>query len=234
MKNQINIALVGNFDATIAAHLAIPRALELNAQPLGCTVQAIWHPTETLIKDAPENLRAAQGIWSIPGSPYRSTVGMLNAISYARENQVPFLGTCGGFQHALLEYFRNVLGMTEADHAELDPETKTPVLALLHCSLVEEDRVVHFEPNSMLRAIYKEQSFRETYHCRYGLNPEFVELLAGKPLGIAARDDRGDVRAVELRDHPFFIGTLYQPERAALEGKGHPLVSAFLRAAREL
>jgi CTP synthase (UTP-ammonia lyase) len=154
---------------------------------------------------------------------------VIDSIRFARMQKRPFLGTCGGFQHALLEYAQAVWDM-EAAHAETNPEAEDPVIAPLVCSLVDVSGPLRFERGSRLRAIYGRDSADEEYHCNYGLNPRYAQRLLDDPLEIAARDADGAVRAVELRDHPFFIGTLFQPERAALRGQAPPLVKAFVEA----
>lgn len=218
------IALIGDHDPGIAAHRGIDRALALaGAQPA-------WIGTDSL-RDAARSLAGFGGIWCVPGSPYRSTDGALAAIRHARESQVAFLGTCGGFQHALLEYARNVLGLAHAAHAELEPAAAEPVIAPLACALVEQAGSIGLLPRTRLREIYGADRATEGYHCRYGLNPQYETLLGDSPMTIAARDDAGDVRAVELRGHPFFFATLFQPERAALAGRRHPLIEAFVAAA---
>jgi CTP synthase (UTP-ammonia lyase) len=98
------------------------------------------------------------------------------------------------------------------------------------CALVEVKGALHFEPGSRLAKIYGRETANEEYHCSYGLNPEYAERLKSGPLKIAARDDEGSVRAVELEGHPFFFGTLFQPERAALRNQLPPLVKAFVAA----
>jgi CTP synthase (UTP-ammonia lyase) len=113
----------------------------------------------------------------------------------------------------------------------MDPSAPNPLVAPLVCSLVEETGEILLERGSRLAAIYGVSSVIEGYHCRYGLNPLYAERLRSGPLRIGARDTSGDVRAVELHGHPFFFGTLYQPERSALEGHTHPLVTAFVAAA---
>jgi CTP synthase (UTP-ammonia lyase) len=116
-RQNIRIALVGDYDPSVPAHQAIPVALNRVASETGLSVQAIWLAT-TDIGDA-TSLGAFDGIWCVPASPYRDMDGALTAIRFARERQVPFLGTCGGFQHALLEYARNHLGwagIRERDH----------------------------------------------------------------------------------------------------------------------
>jgi CTP synthase (UTP-ammonia lyase) len=156
--------------------------------------------------------------------------GALVAIRHARERRVPFLGTCGGFQHAIIEYARNVLGWVDADHAESSPEAALPVISPLACALVETTEKVNLFQGSRLAGIYGTPEIFEGYRCRYGLNPQFRQALLAGPLRAAADDATGDVRAVELDDHPFFIATLFQPERAALTGKRSPVVRAFVQA----
>src|SRR5439155_3997402 len=130
-------------------------------------------------------------------------------------------------QHALIEYARNVVGLADAAHAETDPGAARPLIAPLACALVERTGPVRFVPGSRLRDLYGAAEADEPYRCRYGLNPHYeAEVLTGA-LRVAARDADGEVRAVELDGHPFFVATLYQPERAALAGRSHPLIEAF-------
>ena len=166
---------------------------------------------------------------SEPMSP-EALEGALRAIRYARERNVPFLGTCAGFQHAVLEYARNVVDWRDAAHAELQPHAERAVIAPLSCSLVEVSGAVRLEPQSRLARAYGTQEIAESYHCRYGINPAFLNRLTSGNLEVAAHDRAGEVRALELSDHPFFVATLFQPERAALKGVTPPLVRAFLTA----
>ncbi len=226
----MRIALVGDHDPTVVAHRAIPIALERAATDLDLPVEAEWVGTESIGPDPAARLSGFAGVWCIPASPYRSTDGALSAIRYARESGLPFLGTCGGFQHAILEYARNVLGRGDAGHAELDPTTSFPVITPLACSLVEARGNVRFAEGSRLRAWYGAAESDEGYHCSYGLNPEFEALLSGGPLAITARDLSGEARGVELAGHPFFVATLFQLERAALAGVTPPVAREFVRA----
>jgi CTP synthase (UTP-ammonia lyase) len=223
------IALVGDYNENVVAHRAIPIALKLAASGLRADVSWEWLPSRNLPPMGTARLEPYAAFWCVPASPYENTRGVIDAIRFARLQKRPFLGTCGGFQHALLEYAQAVWGI-EALHAETNPEAEDPLIAPLSCSLVEVSAGLRFEPRSRLRAIYGRDSTDEEYHCNYGLNPRYAERLQSGPLEIAARDDDGGVRAVELRDHPFFIGTLFQPERAALRGQTPPLVKAFVEA----
>ena len=157
----------------------------------------------------------------------------MRAIAHARTSGRPFLGTCGGFQHALLEFARHVLKWPDAMHAESDPGVGRPVIAALECALVEVHGEVTLAPGSRLARAYAGPSASATYRCRYGLNPEFRAALTAGPLRATAEDANGDLRAVELDGHPFFVATLWQPERAALAGERVPLAEALVAAARD-
>lgn len=229
MARALKLGLVGDRDASITAHRAVPWALSLAAGAAGLTVQPTWLHTDTLL-----DTRAVHGfdaLWCVPGSPYRSMDGALRAVRHARENRMPFLGTCGGFQHAVIDYARHVLRWADADHAETSPDAPRAVIHPLACELVEQVETLTPAPGSRLARAYGALPFQEGYRCRFGLNPAFVDALTAGPLRAAAHGPQGDVRAVELDGHPFFVGTLFQPERAALEGRVPPLVLAWLHAA---
>ncbi len=229
--NNVRIALIGDYNASVKAHQAIPRALALASEgDIDCHWE--WVHTSTLMGDLSDRLADYDGVWCVPASPYANTRGALNAIRFARETGRAFLGTCGGFQHAIMEYAEAVWGVA-ATHAETDPDAIDPVIAPLTCSLVEQSGELYFEPRSRLASIYGVGSTTEEYHCRYGLNPRYAERLTSGPLRIAARDGAEDVRAIELDGHPFFIGTLFQPERSAFSGRKHPLIRAFVVAVHD-
>src|SRR5512143_1919603 len=205
MPTPLRIALVGDYNRDVTAHQAIPRALALAQEATGVAVAPVWVSTEQA--GAEVTLREFGAVWCVPASPYRSTAGALAAIRLARTTPLPFLGTCGGFQHALLEYARAVLGWQDAAHAELDPAATRAVIAPLACALVETRGRVRFEPGSRLAEAYGVAEAEEGYHCRFGVNPEFLGALTAGSLCITARDPAGEVRGVELAGHPFFVAT---------------------------
>lgn len=225
---MLRIGLIGDYNASVTAHQAIPVALELAQKALGVTVQFEWIATESILAES--RVSGFDGLWCVPASPYRSEAGALLAIKHARENSLPFLGTCGGFQHLILEYARNVLHWADAEHGETSPESKRAVIAPLACSLVEATNTVRFREGSKIRDYYGVPESTEGYRCNYGLNPEFQTALVSGPLRATAFDETNEVRAVELDAHPFYIGTLFQPERAALAGKLPPLVAQFVKS----
>jgi CTP synthase (UTP-ammonia lyase) len=220
------IALVGDYSAQVTAHRAIPLALDL----AGAAGSWQWVPSRDL-RDAPRDLAAYAAVWVVPASPYANDDGVLAAIRWARETGRPFLGTCGGFQYAMLEVARDLAGLTGATHGETHPDSPTQLLVPLSCSLVEKTGNVHFVPGSRLAKIYGGANTAEGYHCRYGLNPAFLPQLEAAGLRFSGHDDSGEIRAAELVAHPFFVTTLFQPERAALRGIGSPVVRAFVQAA---
>ena len=147
------------------------------------------------------------------------------------DNNIPFLGTCGGSQHVLIEYARNVLGIPEADHAESNPDAKLPVIAPLPCALREVEARIHLKPGSRAQTIYGCDGISEPFNCGFGLNPELEQLFHNSKMKITGVADGGAARVIELNDHPFFIATLFQPERSAFKGVSHPMIAAFVKAA---
>jgi CTP synthase (UTP-ammonia lyase) len=212
----------------VPAHQAIPIALKHTATALHIDVRFEWVGTEEI--DSIKRIARFDGLWCVPASPYRNMHGALLAIRHARESEIPFLGTCGGFQHAVIEYARNVLGWADAEHAETAPDAARAVISPLACALVDATGLVRLFPGTHLASAYGANETTEGYQCRYGLNPEFRAALVSGPLRVTADDESGDVRAVEMLGHPFFVATLFQPERAALKGKSAPLIIAFVGA----
>ncbi|MCJ7925896.1 MAG: CTP synthase [Pantoea vagans] len=227
MSSPLRLSLPGDYRADAVAHQAIPLAIERAARWLNITVEAEWIASEKL---AESDLRRSDAVWVVPGSPYHNDEAVFDTIRWARESGKPFLGSCGGFQYAVIEYARNVLGWHDASHAETDTGGRM-VIAPLSCSLVEQRGAVRFEPGSRIAAAYGTLGSDEGYHCNFGVNPEFSAALGDNTLRITAWDEAGDVRGVELPDHPFFVATLFQSERAALQEKESPLVVAWMQAA---
>jgi CTP synthase (UTP-ammonia lyase) len=223
-------ALIGDYNSTVKAHVAIPLALDLVAKEDKFEVEPVWvHTSELANKEALRSLRNFDGIWCVPSSPYFNGEGAIAAIELARTEGIPFLGTCAGFQYALLEYFRNVVGMREAENAEENPQSKHQVISRLSCSLVEATGGVWLTPGSLASKVYGTDHVEEGYNCSYGFNPQYVSLLVNRPdIEIEGRDDAGNVRIFRLPNHPFFVATLFQPERSSLKGAIHPLIREFV------
>ncbi|AUU85124.1 CTP synthase [Leclercia adecarboxylata] len=229
LKDTLRIALVGDYNHDVPAHQAIPLAIDDAAAVLDITADYDWLATTELT--SPEDLVGYDAIWLVPASPYKNADAAFIAARYARENSVPFLGTCGGFQHALIEYARNVLGWQDAAHAETDTAGRM-VIAPLTCSLVEVADTIELRANTLIAKAYGQEEIEEEYRCNYGVSPEFAQELEKGDMRVTGWDAQGEIRAVELVTHPFFVATLFQHERAALAGRPAPLVQALLRAAQ--
>jgi CTP synthase (UTP-ammonia lyase) len=224
------VALIGDFNPDVTAHRAIPLALGRAARDAGLELDWDWIGTASIGRDVAARLRGYTGVWCVPASPYADTGAALAAIRHARERGIPFLGTCGGFQHAMLEYAAACWAVAQPAHTELSPGALDPVIAPLSCGLVEVTGDIHLVQGSRLAKLYQGLSATEAYHCSYGLSPRYAERLLAGPLRVSARDAAGEVRAVELEGHPFYIATLFQPERAILSGRSHPIIVAFAQA----
>jgi CTP synthase (UTP-ammonia lyase) len=221
------IALVGDRSQSVRAHTRVPAIVEALRRRDGLVVDPYWIPSEDA--EDPTVLDRFDGIWLVPGSPYRSAEGAIAAARFARERGVPFLGTCGGFQHAVLMLARDLCGIADAAHEEYGPQGELVVVAL-ECSLAGHEGRIRYEPGSLMQEIMGAERSVERYHCAYGLDRAYADRLAAAGVRFAARDDSGDVRVLELPDHPFFLGTLFQPELAGDGTRAHPVIRAFATA----
>lgn len=226
--SPLRIGLIGDRNDSVVAHRAIPLTLEMAAVACDAPIEVRWIGTDQIGDGAA--LSALDGMWCVPASPYRDMDGALTAIRIAREQRIPFLGTCGGFQHAMLEYARHVMGWTDAEHAETAPQAQRQVIVPLLCSLVEVADTVHLVEGSRLARAYGETTIVEGYHCSYGLSSDFRHALTGSSLRVGAVDDSDDIRGMELDDHPFFVATLFQHERNVFQGRLSPPARAFVEA----
>jgi CTP synthase (UTP-ammonia lyase) len=232
------IAVVGDRLVGSEPQDTIEPAVAHASAALGGQCDVVWVPTPDLLDDADAVLDAADAVWCAPGSPFVSLEGALAGIRWARERRVPFLGTCAGFQHAVIEFARNVLGVAEAhhgeyEHADRDPLTSDLFIHELLCSLVGQTMTVHLV-DDVVRAIYGAGDVTERYYCRFGLNPLHRPALEDAGLRVAGVDQAdGDVRILRLADHRFFVATLFVPQTASTLARPHPLVTAFVRAASQ-
>ena len=230
VKDTLRIALVGDYNHDVVAHQAIPLAIDDAAAVLEITAYYDFLATSEI--KSRDDLVGYDAIWVVPASPYKNPEGAFIAIQYARENAIPFLGTCGGFQHAIIEYARNVMGVGDAAHQETDSAGRM-VIVPLSCSLVEQEAEVELRPNTLIARAYGREKISEGYHCNYGISPDFAAELEKSDMRVTAWDEDGEIRAVELSNHPFFVATLFQHERNALAGRPVPLVQAMLKAAKD-
>jgi CTP synthase (UTP-ammonia lyase) len=223
-----SIAVVGDRDPSYLTHRELDATLAL--LPPG--VSARWVAT-----DSPD-ARALDGfdaLWIVPGTPYRDEAPVFAAIAHARREGVPILGTCGGFQHMLVEFARNVAGMPGAAHAETDPGAELHVVSALACSLVGAERTVTTVPGTLVAELCGTAPFAGFHYCSYGVAPAHLERLVAAGLVVSATAPDAGVEAVELPAHPFYLATLFQPQvGSSATGVLHPVVAALIDAAKAM
>jgi Glutamine amidotransferase class-I len=222
----IAIALVGD-ETDHPSHHEINAARAL----LGDDVEATWTRTDSArIRD----LAGFDGVWLVPGSPYADDQAAYAAITWARERKVPFLGTCGGLQYAVIEFFRNVLGHGAASHAESDGEDASNVVTALACSLQARERQIRPVPGTRFAALMGGQPSSGMHFCSYAPAPQHVQRLVDAGMIVEATADDAGAEVLELPDNAFYMLSLFQPQIGSLAGKPlHPLLSEFVRCARE-
>jgi CTP synthase (UTP-ammonia lyase) len=225
-----SIAIIGEYNPTFPPHISTNVAIKHSCSASGHDVDGVWVSTEEIDKTLFERF---SGIWVAPGSPYRNMDQALWAIRYARENGVACFGTCGGFQHMIIEYARNVIGFKDAGHAEYDPYASNLFITQLACSLAGRKMELTFSSGSRVAEIYGGTSAIEEYYCNFGVNPDYVFLLQSGSLKITGSDSEGEMRVIELPGHPFFLGTLFVPQTNSTAEQPHPLVTAFMKAVQE-
>jgi CTP synthase (UTP-ammonia lyase) len=216
-----SIAVLGDRDLSHRTHRELDA--ELARMPAG--VEAAWLPSPRAAEAA-----GADAIWIAPGTPYVDDAAVLAAIDRAVDDGTPLLGTCGGFQYAVLALARRA-GLAAA-HAESEPDAVDPLIERLACSLYGEEREVTCVPGTRLAAICGTEPFTGFHFCGFGLAPARVAALAAAGVVISARAPDAGVEGIELPGHPFFLATLFQPQVGALDGRPrHPLVAALIGAA---
>jgi CTP synthase (UTP-ammonia lyase) len=230
------IGVIGDRVEGFAPHDAIAASVAHGAARLDVAAPEVrWIATDHLAAAGAAPLSGASGVWCAPGSPYRSLTGALDGIRWAREQQLPFLGTCAGFQHGVIEFARTVLGHASATHAEYDPlEAILPsdpeyFIDELLCSLVGQTMQVELLDRELCE-LYGTAHPTERYYCRFGLNPIWREPLHEAGLRVAGIDRRdGDVRLMRLAGHPCYLLTLFVPQTSSTATEPHPLIVHYLQ-----
>jgi CTP synthase (UTP-ammonia lyase) len=236
-----HIGIIGEFNSDSPLHLATTEAIRHSCARHGIQPSIDWLPTAKR-----HDLGQFDGFWCSPGGPYESLEGALEMIRWARLERKPFIGTCAGFQHAVLEFARNVLGIKDAMHAEYDPNASTLFIRPLTCSLVGKRLAIRLRAGSKAATLYGGTEAIESYYCNFGLNPVYRARLESAGLTISGWDDddensaapaildvsrhseaAAEARVIELPDHPFFLGTLFVPQASSTAERPHPLIAGF-------
>lgn len=233
MGSVIKIGIIGDYDGR-PSHIATDEAIKHCAAKLGLTLESKWLSTDSLEGGVEQKLNSFDGLWCAPGSPYKSMLGAINAIRFARENNYPFIGTCGGFQHAVIEYARNVLQIKSIQDVEFDPYSPNMFITALSCSLIGQTRHIFIPKNSKIYDIYGTTEIEEKYNCNFGLNKDFQAKLDKNGFKVIGTDREGEARIMVLEQNSFFVATLFQPQLSSTYENSHPLIMAYLSYAKHL
>ena len=222
------IAVIGEFYENFKPHTALNESIEHVKKKHNIEIGVDWIDTLKAEKEGDDLFVNYSGFWSAPGSPFKSLAGALNAIKYARINDIPHLGTCAGFQHSVIEFARNVLMIKDAQHEEYDNESSELFINKLACSLAGKKMTVKLLQDSKAFNCYKSKETTEEYYCNFGINPDFNEKLKHDDLKISGIDQNGEIRIIELSKNRFFISTLFVPQTNSTENAPHPIIEKFI------
>ncbi len=226
MDLVVKIGIIGDYDGR-PSHLATQESIGHCADKIGVPYEVAWLPTPELMDGTDSRLSGFDGLWCAPGSPYQSMWGAVNAIRYARENNIPFIGTCGGFQHAAIEYARNVLKLKEVQNNDFDPYSPNPLISALSCSLLSQTRQITLDRSSGLYQSYGSDRVEERYNCSFALTADFQRRLEESGFRTVGSDEEGAARILTIEDNTFYVVTLFQPQLSSTRETPHPLILEF-------
>lgn len=242
LTGEINIALVGKYTALHDAYISVVEALKAAGAANRTNVNIEWIDSEEVTKEsAGELFKNVSGILVPGGFGNRGVEGKINAIEYARENNIPYLGLCLGMQLAIVEFAKNVLGFKDAQSIEFNPDTMHPVISLMP----DQNGVTNIggtlrlgaydcflEKDSIAYKLYKTEQISERHRHRYEVNNDFRDKLTANGLMISGLSPDGRiVEMIELPSHPFFVATQAHPEFKSRPNRPHPLFKGFVEAA---
>jgi CTP synthase len=240
-KNKIKIGLIGKYVELKDAYKSISEAFIHAGATNEVKVKIQWiHSEELTLKNIPKKLDGLDGILVAPGFGHRGTEGKIDAVRYAREKKIPFLGICLGMQMAVIEFAKNVVGIKDAGSLEMDENCPNPVI-----NLMEDQKNVtvkggtmrlgawdcEISKNSKVYQAYKSELISERHRHRYEFNDKYRKQIADAGMKIAGVNPKtGLVEIVEIEDHPWFVAVQYHPEYKSTVLKPHPLFVDFVNA----
>ncbi|MFH6997068.1 CTP synthase [Flavobacterium sp. FlaQc-57] len=241
-KHTVNIGLIGKYVEMQDCYKSILEAFIHAGASNETKVNVISIHSEHINSDnVAEKLGPLDGVLVAPGFGERGIEGKIEAVRYARENNIPFFGICLGMQMSVIEYSRNILGYKEANSTEMNENTPHPVV-----NLMEEQKTVtdkggtmrlgawkcDIKPNTLAHKIYGQTTISERHRHRYEYNNKYADELQKAGLKASGvNPDTGLVEIVELENHPFFIGVQYHPEYKSTVANPHPIFVNFVAAA---
>jgi len=243
-KNEVNIGLVGKYVELKDSYKSISEGFIHAGVSNECRVNVKWIHSEKLSKESIEKeLIGLDGILVAPGFGSRGISGKIDAVRYARENNIPFFGICLGMQCAVIEYARNVIGLKDANTTEISEDTKDPVIDMMEEQKTISDKggtmrlgayTCELKPESYAAIAYNTEKISERHRHRYEFNNKYLPIFEEKGmLATGKNPETGLVEIVEIPSHPWFVGAQFHPEYKSTVAKPHPLFVAFIKAALE-
>lgn len=241
-KHRIKIALVGKYVELQDSYKSILESF-IHAGAFNETKVEIISVHSEFITDenAAQKLDYFDGILVAPGFGERGIEGKIATVKFARENKIPFLGICLGMQMAVIEYARNILGLTDANSTEMNPDTLHPVIDLMQNQkeVTQKGGTMrlgswrcNIEKDSLAFSIYQKEFIEERHRHRYELNNYYTKQLQDAGLQTSGiNPETGLVEIIEIKDHPFFIGVQYHPEYKSTVSNPHPIFIHFVKSA---
>ena len=240
--DEVTIALVGKYTQLHDAYINVVEALKHGGISNRCVVNIKWVDSETVTADNVAGLLDdVDGVLVPGGFGDRGIEGKIHAITFARKNNIPFLGLCLGMQLAIVEFARNVLSYNDAHSIELDPSTTHPMIALMPDQNGVEDiggtlRLGSYpcvlDKNSKAYTLYGEKTIHERHRHRYEVNNDYRAVLTENGMKLSGLSPDGRiVEMCELPAHPFFVATQAHPELKSRPNRPHPLFKGFVEAA---
>ena len=244
-EREVKIALVGKYTALPDAYKSIVESFIHAGVVNCCKVSLKWINSDKIFADnVSEQLGDVKGILVAPGFGNRGVDGKIIAVKYARENNIPFLGICLGMQCSVIEFSRNVLGITGANSTEMDLHTPDPVIDLMETqkNVTEKGGTMRLgaypcklSKGSLAYDAYKVKDISERHRHRYELNNNYIEQLAEKGMIVTGTNpDTGLAEIVEIPSHRWFVGVQFHPEYKSTVENPHPLFAAFVKATLEV
>jgi CTP synthase len=250
-RTEVNIALVGKYVDLTESYKSLSEALTHAGIHTGARINIHYIDSESIERDGVGCLKDKDAVLVPGGFGKRGVEGKIQAIRYARENKVPYLGICLGLQLAVIEYARHKAGLDGAHSTEFDPATAHPVIALVTEWHTREGRIELRDqssnlggtmrlggqecmllPGSLAREIYGKERIVERHRHRYEVNNRYIPHLMNSGMRVSGMSATGDLtEMIELPGHPWFVGCQFHPEFTSTPRNGHPLFAAFIRAA---
>ena len=246
LKNGVNknvkIAILGKYFGLPDSYMSVVEALKHSCLQNKVNLDLVWIDADNY---EIEDLKNLNGVVVPGGFGYRGIEGKIGAIEYLRKNKIPFLGICLGLQCAVIEFARNVCGISDANSTEFSQTTKNPVIDLLPNQDLEADDVgasmrlgtypCKIQPGTMAKDIYNNEIIYERHRHRYEVNNKFRNELESKGLvfsGLSPDEDL--VEMIELKDHPYFVASQFHPEFKSRPWDPAPMFNSFIAASKEI